>query len=350
MKSYLDEILEQPYILNNISLNFNNEIFLKLNELIKDINNNNCDKIILTGMGGSFYCSYFLYLFLIKHIKIPICLLDCSELIHNAENIITKNSILIATSQSGESIELVKLTKFKKQPKISISITNLPNNTLANWSNIPLYTFAGLENTVSTKTYTGGYAIQYLLGCALLKEEEKAFENIKLASTKIKNFLDNCESNIDSAAEFLAQTDSLTFLGRGYSYSSAAFSALITSEASKIPCLSLTSSQFRHGPIEIAREGFKCVIFCDSKETEHLDIELINDIKNFGGKCFIITSAKNNFIENTNVKILKLPFINEELQPMMEVIPIQLLQIPFAKEKGFEPAKFINASKITTKE
>jgi len=35
---------------------------------------------------------------------------------------------------------------------------------------------------------------------------------------------------------------------------------------------------------------------------------------------------------------------------MMEVIPIQLLQIPFAKEKGFEPAKFINASKITTKE
>ena len=153
MKSYLDEILEQPYILNNIPLNFNNEIFLKLNELIKDINNNNCDKIILTGMGGSFYCSY-------------------------AENIITKNSILIATSQSGESIELVKLTKFKKQPKISISITNLPNNTLANWSNIPLYTFAGPENTVSTKTYTGGYAIQYLLGYALLKEEERAFENI----------------------------------------------------------------------------------------------------------------------------------------------------------------------------
>jgi len=348
MKStYLNEILEQPKIISNIPSQFDTSIFKDIENLKNQIDQKNIDQIIVTGMGGSLYSSYPLYIFLNTYINLPISIWDCSELIQQAKSIITNKTIIIATSQSGESIELIRLTELKQKPKISISITNLKNNFLSNWSDISIFTNAGSESTVSSKTYTGGCAAHYILGCALIKKKNKAISEIKNISKKIESCLNNWKKNIDSVAEFIEPIHNLTFIGRGINYSSANYAALITTEASKLHSIGLSGGQFRHGPIELVDKGFSCVIFLGSQKNAILNKKLSNDIAKLGGKCILLACENIKIEESPNIKVLKFPIIEENLYPIMEVIPLQLIQIPFSKKRGFDPAKFNNANKIT---
>ena len=345
--TYLEEILEQPKIIGNIPSQFDASIFKDIENLKNQIDQKNIDQIIITGMGGSLYSSYPLYIFLNTHIDLPINIWDCSELLQQAKNIITNKTIIIATSQSGESIELVRLTELKQKPKISISITNIKNNTLSNWSDISIFTNAGSESTVSSKTYTSGCAVHYILGCALIKKKDRAITEIKYISEKIESCFDSWKKNINSLAEFLEPINNLTFIGRGISYSSANYAALITAEASKLPSIGLSGGQFRHGPIELVNDVFSCVIFLGSQKNASLNIKLSNDIAKLGGKCLLLGCENIEIEESANIKILKFPIIEENLFPIVEVIPLQLIQIPFSKKRGFEAGKFNNASKVT---
>jgi len=350
MATYLEEIFEQPKIINNVPFQFNHEVVKDLKNLIIKINNKEIDQIILTGMGSSLYGSYSLYLFLNKHIHVPISMWSCSELVQQAKNIITNRTLIIATSQSGESVELVKLTELKQKPHTSISITNLKNNTLSNWTNISIFSNAGAENTVSSKTYTAGYAIKYILGSILIDKRQQGINKIKIISNKMNSLFKDWELIINKASKFIEPINTLFFIGRGINFSSSNYSALITAEASKLPSISLSSGQFRHGPIELVRKGFSCVIFYGSKKNAKLNHLLINDISKFGGKCLVIASDNSLIKENKNIKVLRFPSIDDSLYPILEVIPVQLMQIPLANNRGFEPAKFLNASKVTKKE
>ena len=265
---YKKEILEQPRIINKIPSQFTSNIFKDLKIITSKIEKKEIDQIIITGMGASLYGSYPLYIFLNKHINIPISIWDCSELLQQTNNIITNNTIIIATSQSGESIELIKLTELKRKPKVSISITNLPNNTLSKWSDISIFTNAGHEATVSSKTYTGGCAAHYILGLSLIKKEKQGIVEIKNVSKKIKLFLKTLDEIINEACAFLEPENNLTFIGRGFSYSSANYAALITAEASKLPSIGISGGQFRHGPIEMVGKDFSSVVFSGSKKIQ----------------------------------------------------------------------------------
>tara|TARA_B100001540_G_scaffold45155_1_gene40179 strand:+ start:514 stop:1572 length:1059 start_codon:yes stop_codon:yes gene_type:complete len=348
VQNYRNEILEQPSVINKVPEQFYPEILKDLKNLKKKIDKKEIDKIIITGMGASLYGSYPLYLFLNKHIQIPISIWDCSELIQQTPNVITNKTIIIATSQSGESVELIKLTELKQQPKISISISNLPNNTLSNWSNISIFTNAGKEGTVSSKTYTGGCAAHHILGSTLIKKEKKAIIEIKTLSKKLKSFLNKLEKTTNKSCDFIEPSNALTFIGRGLSYSSAAYSALITAEASKLPSIGLSAGQFRHGPIEIVQKDFSCITFLGSKKNLDINKRLVKDIIKFGGKCLVITPSNNRIFNNKNLRIIKMPQINEDLLPILEVVPIQLMQLQLAKNRGFEAGIFKNANKVTS--
>lgn len=348
--SYLAEIFEQPAIIDAIPDAFTNDILKAIKRLGEQIQIGDIDHVILTGMGGSLHGSYALFIYLSKHLNVPVTVWDCSELVQQAQNIVTDRTAIIATSQSGESIELRKLTELPRKPKLSISVTNSGENALANWSDISLKTLAGSENTASTKTYTAGYAALYMLGRALTGNGPSAADDIKDASQKMRNFLDGWKGPVESAAAFLDPTQSLTFIGRGYSISSARIGALLTIEAAKIPCMGLSGGQFRHGPLELVREGFSSILFYGAENTAHLNRTTAEDIANFGGKVLWIAPEGAQVEASKNTRILTIPSAVDGLLPMLEALPIQFMQIPLAIARNFEPAAFLNASKITSKE
>ncbi len=347
---FLAEILEQPDALRR-SIDSYPTNRPDLSKLINEVKGHQYRQIILTGMGSSLHSCYPLWLTINAHLNTPAIMWDSSELIHYAPNLIDENTLLIAISQSGESAEVKAATELAAQPGVSLSVTNGLENSLALWATINLDTQAGEEATVSTKTYTTTLAVLALLADQILgKNTSHTRTQLQQATDELDVFLTNWETILDQMANFLGRCETLAYIGRGPSIASVRTSALITKESSKIFCLGLSAGQFRHGPLELARLGFKSVIFAGDKRTRALNERLANDIASYGGHCLLITPQPNKTLSSPNLLQIPIPNATSNLLPIFEIVPIELLTIRLAEANGFEPATFDHASKITSKE
>jgi glucosamine--fructose-6-phosphate aminotransferase (isomerizing) len=274
---------------------------------------------------------------------------DASELIHFAPDSLTPQTVLIAVSQSGESVELRELIRGANRPGIAIAITNGTDNSLAGWTDLTLDTHAGDEAAVSTKTYLTTLAVLHLLGAQLCGQRvENAKDNLNGVAADLDDFLSDWESKLEAMAKFLGTCEVLAYVGRGPSLASVMTGALITEESSKVFCMGLSAGQFRHGPLELVRPGLKSVMFAGSGPTSLLNTRLAQEIGNYGGKCLLITPARTDV--SPNLFELAIPKAEPSLLPILEIVPIQLLTIRLAQLRGFEPAAFDYATKVTRSE
>lgn len=346
--SYLDEIRQQPDMLSALSRGPERETVEDLQDIASRLKSGDFDRVILTGMGSSFYGSYPLYLQLSQSLPIPVCLIDTSELVQQTPDIICRRSLMIATSQSGESGEIVELTRLPGiKPGATISVTNQPSNSLANWADVRLVSMAGPEMTVSSKSYTGGLACLHLLGAVLRSGLSQACKEIAHATDAYVTMLQNWQPGIDHVMEFLDAQAPLVYVGRGKSFGSAQTAALLTQEASKLHCTVLSGGQFRHGPIELVRLGFQMVIFLGDLKTRDIDMALIQKITSLGGKIVAVAPVASAPAEAEGLRVVTYPDVALPLTPLMEAIFIQLLQIPLAEARGFVAGNFLNATKVT---
>ena len=309
------------------------------------------DKIVLTGMGASLHSCYPLYLKLSKTCSIPVVQWDASELAHFAPNILSKRTLIIAVSQSGESAELRRIAERKERAGLVVSVTNEDDNTLARWADVPLMTRAGTEASVSNKTYTAGLAALHLLGAAVLGEDlEAARAEVCQTAAQLAASLQTLNEHVLRLGIHLGCVDFLAFVGRGASLGSARAGSLITQEASKLPCAAYSGGGFRHGPLELARPGFTAVIFAGPDETSRLNRQLAEEICVAGGHVVFISPGAADCASIERMSFISIPKAVPTLQPILEIVPVQLLTVPLAQAKGYTPAVFERASKVTAVE
>ncbi len=348
-KQFIEEILDQPNALVRCADNYPVSD-IELNGFADDLSASRYRQIILTGMGSSLHACYPLWLSLNGRGAIPTLLWDTSELIHHAPTAIDDNTLLIAVSQSGETVEIKRLAELSQRPGLVIGITNVINSTLATWSDRVIDIMAGEEATVSTKTYTATLAANHLLGTQLTGGDVNAArEEVLRSVADVQHFLDSWQLCVETMQEFMGRRDHVTFLGRGVSMASVLTGSLITMESSKVVSLSLSSAQFRHGPLELVDPNFMAVIFGGTPSVQHLHERLANEIAELGGRCFVITPDP---LGQRRVGIMELPIPRSSpaLLPIFEILPLQLLTIALAQAKGLSPASFRHAAKITSKE
>lgn len=344
---YRSEIAEQPEVIAKIADHFASEYGEALAKARRDLLGNQFDRVIITGMGGSLHSTHAALITLTRALKTPVLLWDAAELTQQVPQLVNSRSAIIAVSQSGESAELCRLTELADRPGLAISITNGVDNTLANWADVAITTEAGAESTASTKTYTGGFAALHLAVAHLTGQAEGAAESVREAADTISGFLPELPGVAEEAAAFLGPVSALVLVGRGASYASAAMGALLTEEAAKLICQPLTGGQFRHGPLELVRSGFAAVIFAGEGEAAELNVRLAQDTDNLGGRCIVIGDDLSGLGPSENLLAVTLPKVGAGLLPLMEILPIQHLAIPLAIARGFEPAAFLNATKVT---
>ncbi len=348
-KRFIEEILEQSNALVRCAENYPVSK-VQLNGLADDLSASRYRQIILTGMGSSLHACYPLWLSLNASAVIPTLLWDASELIHHAPTAIDNKTLLIAVSQSGETVEIKRLAELSQRPGLVIGITNDINSTLARWSDRAIDIMAGDEATVSTKTYTATLAANHLLGTQLTGGDVNAARDEVLDSVAdVQHFLDSWQLRVETMQELLGQRDHLTFLGRGASMAGVLTGSLITMESSKVVSLGLSSAQFRHGPLELIDSNFMAVIFAGTPSFQQLHERLANEIVELGGRCLVITPDP---LGNRRVGSMELsiPRSSPALLPIFEILPVQLLTIALAQAKGLSPASFRHAAKITSKE
>ncbi len=346
--SYLDEILEQPAMLAALAHGPDKETRQDLQELAAGLQHGDIDRVLITGMGGSLHGAYPLYVQLAQCLSVPVSLVDSSELVQQMPDMISVRSLMIAVSQSGESGEIVELTKLPGiRPATVISVTNQRQNSLADWAHVRLASLAGPEMTVSSKSYTGGFACLHVIGAALRGGLPTACEEISQAAEACGQMLKDWQPEMSKVVQFLDAQVPLVYVGRGTSFGSAQTAALLTQEASKLHCTALSGGQFRHGPIELVRPGFQMVIFLGDLKTRDIDMALIHRITSLGGKVVAVAPAGLAPVAAAGFHVFTYPDVALPLNPLMEAVFIQLLQIPLAEARGFVAGKFLNATKVT---
>ncbi len=344
---YILDILEQPNALRTALEKFDPA---PLAPLAKAIRNNDFDRILITGMGGSFYASYPVWLTL-ANAGLPALWVDAAELIHHTPGLMTAKTLLWIFSQSGKSVEIISAIDFERmqKPAALIATVNDLESPLAKAAQVQVPINTGIENTVSTRTYVNSLAVGQLAALALLgRDIETARAELMQTASAIEAYLATWESRVEQLGQAIGFPPRFATLGRGASLAATYAGALILGEASKYMATPYQAAEFRHGPLELATPELStpeltALIFAGPQETRDLNLRLLNDLRGYKVNAFWVGSDKNEW----QIEIPSVPAIG---MPLMEIIPLQLLTIHFAKQIGVEPGHFFRIGKITIAE
>ncbi len=344
MVPYVKDILSQAEGLRDALENFDPQ---PLDVVRRMIAAEECDRIILTGMGASYYGAYPAWLRLCG-LNLPVVLWDTAELLHYALNQVNSRTLLWVISQSGESAEINRLLErlTSKRPKLLIGVTNNPSSTLARTAEVILPLHAGAEYTVSTRTYVNTVAVTLLAAAALLGEPVSARrEALWRGQVAMADYLKDWPQYLDAFRESAERLSRLFLLGRGASVASAQEGALVLKEAAKFAAEGMGAAQFRHGPLEIVESGIAVWLFGGAQTTVELNHTLGLEIKRYGGDVAWVSPQP---VEG--LTWIPLPSVPELALPLVEILPVQALSVVLAEARGREPGQFRYIGKVTTRE
>jgi len=376
MNQYLADILSQPEALRKAVSTLD---FGKLTGLGEAMRRGEFDRIVLTGMGASFYGIYPAWLHLAAG-GLPAMWVDTAELIHHTPALVGERTLLWATSQSGHSAEIVGLVRQieKRPPAGLIVLTNDASSPLGQAaqkhqaeSGAMLLLNAEPEQAPSTRTYLNTLAIGQLAALWLRQAMDgqidlsQGLADLEATSRGIEAYLGEWEHRLSQLQEVIQAGEvdergmplAIVLMGRGLSLASAYAGALNLQEAAKLPALGIQAGEFRHGPLEIARPGLTALIFggkgrLDGPILEHPDVEpwklnekLWLQLQEMGVNAWLVNAGETG-LENQ----LDMPSAAGIGLPLAEIVPIQLLCIYLSQQAGLEPGAFRHIGKVTEQE
>ena len=263
----------------------------------------------------------------------------------NYEHFLKKDTLVIAVSQSGETIDTIDAVKVAKEKGSKvISIVNVMGSSLTRHSDECLMTNAGPEICVlATKSYTSQVALLTLLAYALVGKYDEIKRKLDYAWNTVYYLTSKTTRNkIKELSEKLKNKEHIFLIGRGLQYSTALEAALKIKEVSYIHAEAFAGGELKHGTIALIEKGTPCIVFV-SEENEKETISNAIEIKSRGG--FIIgVGPKNNEVFDHWIKV---PEANN-LNPIVQIIPIQILAYQLAVLRGCDPDKPRNLAKSVT--
>jgi glucosamine--fructose-6-phosphate aminotransferase (isomerizing) len=263
----------------------------------------------------------------------------------NYEHFLKPESLVFAVSQSGETADVLEAVKTaKKRGSKIISIVNVMGSSLTHYSDDFLLLNAGPEICVlSTKTYTSQLALLILLAYALVGKYKEAQKKLKYLWNVIYYLTSRTTRNmLRKLAELLKDKNHIFIIGRGLQYATALEAALKIKEVSYIHAEAFAGGELKHGTIALIEEGTPCIVFV-SEENEREILSNAMEIKSRGG-YIIGVSPKDNEIFDFWIKVPECNTAN----PIVQIIPIQILSYQLAVLRGCNPDKPRNLAKSVT--
>jgi glucosamine--fructose-6-phosphate aminotransferase (isomerizing) len=343
MNAYIRDILSQPATLREALDRYSTSALAKI-EL------GNFDRIILSGMGSSYYAAYPALIELSKQ-PVPVQLVNAAELLHSLRGMIGPRSLLWLNSQSGRSAELVHLLEQVKSTPAGYLLTFVNNlsSPMGVGGDVSVPIHAGEEATVSTKTYINMLAVNLLAAIQLsgggTHAVQAALREMYATADAMDSYLATWGSLVQELDSMLGEFDQLYILGRGASMSAVWNGSLNNKEAARCSFEGMHAADFRHGPLEVVEPGFTAIIFGGPAQTSALNRDLALDIISYGGKVIWVDS-----VADPEIPTILLPNTNELTRPLVEILPMQMLTLVMANRRGLEAGQFRHVSKVTNRE
>ena len=272
--------------------------------------------------------------------------------------IIEDGTVFLAISQSGETADtLAALREAKEKGALVLGIVNAVGSTIARETDAGVYIHAGPEiGVASTKAFTCQLVVETMIALALgrrrfMSQNTMSQYLIALAEIpdKIEAILELSDTVRQVVGEYI-DYDNWLFLGRGYHYPIALEGALKLKEISYIHAEGLPAAEMKHGPIALIHEGMPVVFIAPRCGTYDKIISNIEEVRARKGRIIAVATEGDEQIRQYADHVFYVPDTLAPLQPLLTVVPLQLLAYHAAVARGCNVDKPRNLAKSVTVE
>ncbi|QXM06636.1 glutamine--fructose-6-phosphate transaminase (isomerizing) [Crassaminicella indica] len=356
----MKEINEQPkgvYDTLHRRLDKEDNIVLDGIKLTKD-DLDKINKVYIVACGTAYHAGLIGKYAIEKFAKIPVDVEVASEFRYR-EPFIDENTLFIAVSQSGETLDtLAALREAKRKGARILSVVNVVGSSVARESDDVFYTWAGPEIAVaSTKAYTTQLVSMYLIalhmamtkGSLTNEEYKKYIEELKAMPGKIEKILENNEV-IQQLADEQFNSENVFYIGRGLDVYVAYEGSLKLKEISYIHSEAIAAGELKHGTIALIEEGRLVIALATQDKLYDKMLSNIQEVRARGAYVIGVAKQGNKEIEKSADKVIYIPDTLDELSPILSVIPLQILAYYIAVARGCDVDKPKNLAKSVTVE
>lgn len=354
------EIMEQPKAVADCLLGRLDERgHLALNEVrLSDDEIRDVDKVIIVGCGSAFHAGMIAKHGIEHWSRLPVEVELASEFRYR-DPIITRSTLVIAISQSGETMDTLMALRYAKEQRAKvISICNTHGASIPRESDGVIYTQAGPEIAVaSTKAFLTQIVAAYLVGLYIaqirgikfIDEVRDILEELEEMPEKIERYLETAERLKDLANEF-KNAQSILFLGRHVGFPVALEGALKLKELAYMHAEGFAAGELKHGPIALIEEGTPVLVIMPSPNSPLHDKMLSNvqEIQARGARAIIIAAESDKSI--SAARAIRIPDSPILFQPLLAVLPLQLFAYESAVVRGYDVDQPRNLAKSVTVE
>lgn len=354
----LKEIHEQPEVIKNTISPFLEDGIHSLLDKMPDFSKYN--KIIIVACGSAMHAGLIGKNEIEELANIPVEVEIASEFRYK-KLFIDENSLVIAISQSGETADTLAAVKIAKEMKATtLGIINRVDSTIARNTDYVFYTKAGIEKAVATtKAYSAQIAILSLIALNIAIrnklindiETNNIIESIKTLPTKIESLLTEEKiKEIKNIANKLYQKEDMYFIGRNVDYALCMEGALKLKEISYIHSEAYAAGELKHGTISLIEEGTPVIAVITDEKIAEKTVSNIKEVKSRGANTILVTNEENNNDYDCIDNKIIIPTTHKLFEPILAVIPLQILAYEVAKLRGCDIDQPKNLAKSVTVE
>ena len=318
----------------------------------------NANRIIFVACGTSWHSALVGEYMIEDLARIPVEVEYASEFRYR-NPIISEKDIVIAISQSGETADTLAALELAKEKGATIyGICNVVGSSIARATDAGSYTHAGPEiGVASTKAFTAQITILALMAMTLAQKKgsitKTRYQELVNLLNDVPNLVEKVlESNeqIKYIAHQYKDAANFLYLGRGYNFPVALEGALKLKEISYIHAEGYPAAEMKHGPIALIDENMPVVAIATRIANYHKVVSNIQEVKARNGNIIGIVTKGDESVREMAEHVIEIPETDEFLDPLISVIPLQLLSYHIAVMRGCNVDQPRNLAKSVTVE
>lgn len=357
----LKEIFEQPDCLTNcmrgrVNVDTDNVVLSAVIDYKQQLLS--AKRFIIVACGTSWHAGLIGKQMIEQLCRIPVEVEYASEFRYR-NPVITKEDVVIAISQSGETADTLAAVQLAKEAGAFIyGICNAIGSSIPRATDTGSYIHVGPEiGVASTKAFTGQVTVLTMLALALAKEKGTIssddymhiVKELHEIPAKIKEVL-KLNDRIADLSRMFTYARNFLYLGRGFSYPVALEGALKLKEISYIHAEGYPAAEMKHGPIALIDSDMPVVVIATHNGMYEKVLSNIQEVKARKGKVIAVVSQGDNTISRIADEVIALPDTIECLEPLLATIPLQMLAYHVAVCKGLNVDQPRNLAKSVTVE
>ncbi|MBU6210486.1 MAG: glutamine--fructose-6-phosphate transaminase (isomerizing), partial [Planctomycetes bacterium] len=272
--------------------------------------------------------------------------------------IVEEGTVVVAVSQSGETADtLAALQEAKSRGALALGIVNVVGSSISRETDAGVYLRVGPEiGVASTKAFVGQVMVASMLALFVGRRRY-------LSADYVSTFLQNLEripaaiertlqlsDHIKKATAKYIERENWLFLGRGLNWPVALEGALKLKEISYIHAEGMPAAEMKHGPIALIDKGMPVVFVATRNSQYEKVLSNIEEVRSRGGAVIAVATEGDEHIKTLAEDVFYVPDVPEMLQPLVTVVPLQLLAYHAAVMRGKDVDKPRNLAKSVTVE